>query len=64
MFLERFKTASSKMKDIFDFTTLFTTIARKDMPAYAVRCHQNKDAGCLECFGFQIKHGISWYKIA
>jgi len=59
MFLERFKTAGSKMKEIFDFITLFTTIGRKDMPQYTIICRLAKMASGFECSRFQIKHGIS-----
>ena len=55
---------SSKIEDFFDFTTFFTTFGSKDMPNYAVKCHQAKMADPLKCSRFQSENGISWYKFA
>ena len=34
------------------------------MPRYTIICHGRKRMARLECFGFNIKHGISWYNFA
>jgi hypothetical protein len=44
------KMLSSKIEDFFDFTTFFTTFGSKDMPSYAVICHQGKDGTPLRKF--------------
>ena len=58
------KISGSKIEEIFDFTTLFTTIGRKDMPRYTFLCHGAKMVKDFECSRFQIKLGISWYNFA